>query len=74
MAQRVRIPYRGRKSFVCHTTPHSDSTSRRVSYSVQVYCTTYIDKSKHIFSVFRKLSFASCHIVREGQDAPLQYV
>ena len=35
MTQRVRIPYRGRKSFVCHTTPHSDSTSRRVSYSVQ---------------------------------------
>ena len=30
MAQRVRIPHRGRKSFVCHTTPHSDSTSRGV--------------------------------------------
>ncbi len=35
MTQRVRIPHRGRKSFVCHTTPHLDSTSRRVSYSVQ---------------------------------------
>ena len=23
------------QSFVCHTTPHSDSTSRRVSYSVR---------------------------------------
>lgn len=34
MAQRVRTPYRGQKSFVCHTTPHLDSTSRRVSYSV----------------------------------------
>ena len=34
MTQRVRKPYRGRKSFVCHTTPHSGSTSRRVFYSV----------------------------------------
>lgn len=34
MAQRVRIPHRGAMSFVCHTTPHSGSTSRRVSYSV----------------------------------------
>ena len=30
MAQRVRIPHRGPKSFVCHTTPHSGSTSREV--------------------------------------------
>ena len=30
MAQRVRIPHRGRRPFVCHTTPHSDSTSREV--------------------------------------------
>ena len=34
MAQRVRIPHRGRKPFVCHSTPHFDSTSREVSYSV----------------------------------------
>ena len=39
MAQRVRIPYRGRASFVCHTTPHSGSTSRRVSYSVRHHYT-----------------------------------
>ena len=30
MAQRVRIPHRGYRSFVCHTTPHLDSTSREV--------------------------------------------
>ena len=34
MAQRVRMPHRGRKPFVCHSTPHFDSTSREVSYSV----------------------------------------
>lgn len=34
MAQRVRKSYRGQKSFVCHTTPHFGSTSRRDSYSV----------------------------------------
>jgi hypothetical protein len=39
MAQRVRIPHRGRKSFVCHTTPHYGSTSREVSYSVLAYHT-----------------------------------
>ncbi len=30
MAQRVRKTYRGQMPFVCHTTPHSDSTSRRL--------------------------------------------
>lgn len=30
MQQRVRIPHRGRMSFVCQTTPHFGSTSRRV--------------------------------------------
>ena len=30
MQQRVRIPHRGRTSFVCQTTPHFGSTSRRV--------------------------------------------
>ena len=39
MTQRVRIPHRGYKSFVCHTTPHSGSTSREVSYSVPRYHT-----------------------------------
>ena len=39
MAQRVRIPYRGLQSFVCHTTPHYGSTSRKVSYSVRAYHT-----------------------------------
>ena len=34
MAQRVRMPHRGRMPFVCHSTPHFDSTSRKVSYSV----------------------------------------
>ena len=34
MMQRVRIPHRGRMPFVCHSTPHFDSTSRKVSYSV----------------------------------------
>ena len=34
MMQRVRIPHRGRMPFVCHSTPHFDSTSREVSYSV----------------------------------------
>ena len=30
MAQRVRIPHRGQKPFVCQTTPHFGSTSREV--------------------------------------------
>ena len=36
MAQRVRTPHRGQKPFVCHSTPHFDSTSREVSYSVAI--------------------------------------
>ena len=41
MVQRVRTPHRGPKlkSFVCHSTPHFDSTSREVSYSVLTYHT-----------------------------------
>ena len=54
MAQRVRIPHRGRKSFVCQTTPHFDSTSRGVSYSVLQYHTQEVRKSKPPFSFFRK--------------------
>ena len=34
MMQRVRIPHRGQMPFVCHSTPHFDSTSRKASYSV----------------------------------------
>ena len=34
MMQRVRIPHRGQRPFVCHSTPHFDSTSRKASYSV----------------------------------------
>ena len=34
------------KSFVCHSTPHFDSTSREASYSVPDYHTTNIAKSK----------------------------
>ena len=38
------------KSFVCHTTPHSDSTSRRVSYSVRAYHTRLQPKCKYFFA------------------------
>ena len=33
-------------SFVCHSTPHFDSTSREVSYSVRIYHTLLLKKSK----------------------------
>lgn len=46
MAQRVRIPHRGQKSFVCHPTPHFDSTSREVSYSVRSHHTRKRAKCK----------------------------
>ena len=59
MVQRVRIPYRGYKlsvfsapqliSFVCHSTPHFDSTSRKASYSVRKYHTRCFEKSKYFF-------------------------
>ena len=49
MVQRVRMPHRGYRSFVCHSTPHFDSTSREVSYSVPVYHTTDFLKSKYLF-------------------------
>ena len=52
MTQRVRMPHRGPKSFVCHTTPHSDSTSRRVPTLFRSYCTTFIDKCKQKFFNF----------------------
>ena len=37
-------------SFVCHSTPHFDSTSREVSYSVLPYHTTKDKKSKSLFT------------------------
>ena len=37
------------KSFVCHTTPHFDSTLREVSYSVHNYHTRCGNKSKYLF-------------------------
>ena len=49
MVQRVRIPHRGQKPFVCHSTPHFDSTSREVSYSVPEYHTRLGQKSKYLF-------------------------
>ena len=49
MTQRVRIPHRGQASFVCHSTPHFGSTSRRVSYSVPPYHTRWAGKSKYPF-------------------------
>ena len=49
MVQRVRKPHRGRESFVCHSTPHFDSTSREVSYSVRMYHTRYSEKCKYSF-------------------------
>ena len=56
MAQRVRKPHRGRESFVCHTTPHFDSTSREVSYSVPSYHTRKIPKCKSLIStIFPRL-------------------
>ena len=38
MAAGAETPSRN-KSFVCHSTPHFDSTSREVSYSVRPYHT-----------------------------------
>ena len=55
MAQRVRIPHRGHKSFVCHTTPHSGSTSREVSYSVLAYHTTERLKCKYLFQIIGRI-------------------
>ncbi len=49
MVQRVRMPHRGKTSFVCHSTPHFDSTSREASYSVRRYHTRLGRKSKYFF-------------------------
>ena len=72
MAQRVRIPHRGRKSFVCHTTPHSDSTSREVPtlfvltiQQISVKVNTIFVKGWHLLRSF-KLQFVEQHICRAG--------
>ena len=54
------------KSFVCHSTPHFDSTSREVSYSVRAYHTRYMEKSKYPFAKTVKFQLGalvnlSCH-------------
>ena len=64
MLQRVRIPHRGYKlsgfnspqlvPFVCHSTPHFDSTSREVSYSVRSYHTPCFYKCKYFFIEYSK--------------------
>ena len=52
MQQRVRIIPSWTKSFVCQTTPHFDSTSRRISYSVHAYLTRKQEKCKSLFLPF----------------------
>ena len=42
------------KSFVCHSTPHFDSTLREVSYSVRPYHTGKLWKCKCFFANFLK--------------------
>ena len=44
------------RSFVCQTTPHFDSTSREVSYSVLPYHTRETGKSKSLFYPFLSIS------------------
>ena len=66
-AQRVRNTSSRTKSFVCQTTPHFGSTSRKVSYSVRSYITTLEDKCKSpILSgapVFMKIKYI-CYIFK----------
>ena len=52
MQQRVRITSSRVTPFVCQTTPHFDSTSREVSYSVQPYLTRKSEKCKSLFLPF----------------------
>ena len=56
MAQRVRIPHRGRRPFVCHTTPHSDSTSREVP---TLFALTIHQIIKNVNTIFVK-GWISC--------------
>ena len=55
MAQRVRIPHRGQKPFVCHSTPHFDSTSREESYSVAPIIHHLAEKVNPQFAFFDKI-------------------
>ena len=55
MAQRVRIPYRGRMPFVCHSTPHFDSTSREEPYSVALIIHHKEEKVNPQFAFFDKI-------------------
>ena len=52
------------RSFVCHSTPHFDSTSREVSYSVRKYHTLFYGKSKSLIYVrpgfFVKIKYKCC--------------
>ena len=45
-------PLSRRNSFVCQTTPHFGSTSRRGSYSVGGYCTLFCRTCKGVFVIF----------------------
>ena len=54
MMQRVRIPHRGRMPFVCHSTPHFDSTSRKVSYSVAPIIHHLAEKVNPYFCFWRR--------------------
>ena len=63
MVQRVRMPHRGKISFVCHSTPHFDSTSREASYSVRRYHTRLRRKSKYFFIDCGKIFLKTCRAV-----------
>ena len=56
--QRVRIPHRGRESFVCHSTPHTDSTSREaptlfatIIHEKMPVVNTFLRKRQSIFQL-----------------------
>jgi len=55
MAQRVRTPHRGRMPFVCHSTPHFDSTSREEPYSVGPIIHHLAEKVNPQFAFFDKI-------------------
>ena len=55
MAQRVRTPHRGRMPFVCHSTPHFDSTSREEPYSVALIIHHKEEKVNPQFAFFDKI-------------------
>ena len=50
------------RSFVCHSTPHFDSTSREVSYSVPEYHTSELKKCKQLFPIFISFSYLAIHL------------